>query len=239
MSTFEERLLSALKEEITTRTAEDEMTTVTPVRRSSRRRFFGLSAAVAGAAAATTAVVMLTGMTGSPAYAVTTAADGGVRVQINELTDPEGLQSELAGAGVKAVVDYLPFGQTCEGSRGQAGSVKGQLAVSVGKAGDGISFSIEKGQVPAGETLVLAVTKAREGDDKPPVATHLQVVRGSVVPCQATSMSIPSPGADDTGERGTNDTGRNDTGTNEDEGPSLSTKTEGRDAGPHLDPKTR
>ncbi|MGP3931446.1 twin-arginine translocation signal domain-containing protein [Nonomuraea sp. KM88] len=215
------------------------MTTVTPVRRSSRRRFIGLSAAVAGAAAATTAVLMLTGMTGGPAYAVTRAADGGVRVQINELTDPEGLQSELAGAGVKAVVDYLPFGQTCQGSRGRAGSVKGQLAVSIGRAGDGISFSIEKGQVPAGETLVLAVTKARDGDDKPPVATHLQVVRGSVAPCQATSMSIPSPGADDTSEQGTNDTGTNDAGTDEDGGPSLSTKTEGRDAGPHLDPKTR
>ncbi|TDE53134.1 hypothetical protein E1295_17240 [Nonomuraea mesophila] len=219
MNTFEERLLSALKEEIT-KTAEDTMTSVTPVRRGSRRRFFGLSAAVAGAAAATTAVVMLTGMTGSPAYAVTKAADGGVRVQINELVDPEGLQSELAGAGVKAVVDYLPFGQTCEGSRGRTGSTTGQLAVSVGKAGDGIAFTIERGQVPAGGTLVLSVTKAKEGDDQPPVATRLQVVQGSVAPCRATPMSIPSPGA------------------NEDEGPNLSTRTEGPDAGPGLDHKT-
>ncbi|MGP3913970.1 hypothetical protein [Nonomuraea sp. 10N515B] len=210
MSNFEERLLSALKEEITTRTAEDRMTTtVTPVQRGSRRRFAGLSAAVAGLAAATTAVVLLTGIAGSPAYAVTKATDGSVDVHISAFTDPEGLEAELADAGVKAVVDYLPEGQTCKEPRGEQGSVSGPFAASVGSEGAGISFKIEKGKVPAGETLVLAVSKSRAGDDKPPFGMSVTVAKGAVADCEPTSMPVPPPG---TGGK--------------DEGPSLHQETE-------------
>ncbi|MFI7636611.1 hypothetical protein [Nonomuraea sp. NPDC049400] len=212
MSNFEERLLSALKEEITTRKAEDGMTTtVTPVERGSRRRFVGLSAAVAGVAAAATAVVTLTGLTGSPAYAVTKGADGAVNVQISEFSDPEGLASELAGAGVRAVVDYLPEGQTCKEPRGERGSATGRFAASVGRSGNGISFKIEEGQVPAGETLVLAVSKSKEGDDKPPFAMSLSIVKGPVAPCEATSM--PAPGSGDGGARVDTRTAGPDQGT--------------------------
>ncbi|TMR97602.1 hypothetical protein [Nonomuraea basaltis] len=227
MSNFEERLLSALKEEITTRTAEDKMTTVTPVQRGSRRRFAGLSAAVAGVAAAATAVVVMTGIAGGPAYAVTKAADGGVSVQISSFTDPEGLESELADAGVKAVVDYLPFGQTCKEPRGRHGGASGQFTTSIGKDGDGISFKIEKGQVPAGETLVLAVTKSKDGDDKPPFATSLQLVNGAVAPCEATAMPQPPSGGGGTTEE------------KQDDGPGLNSKTEGEDSGPSQDQVTK
>ncbi|TDD11634.1 hypothetical protein [Nonomuraea diastatica] len=227
MSTFEERLLSALKEEITTRTAEDEMTTVTPVRRGSRKRLAGMSAALAGAAAAT-AVVLLTGLTGSPAHAVTKAADGRVDVQINELSDPAGLQSELADAGVTAVVDYLPFGQTCKEPRGAHGASRGEFAASIRREGDGIAFTIEKGQVPAGQTLVLAFTKAEDGDDKPPVASRLEVVKGTVAPCKATSMPLPPAGDTMTGKQGDDERGlvTRTEAPGEDEGPSLDSTTE-------------
>ncbi|WP_433434591.1 hypothetical protein [Nonomuraea sp. CA-141351] len=224
MSNFEERLLSALKEEITTRKAEDGMTTtVTPVERGSRRRFVGLSAAVAGVAAAGTAVLLLTGLTSSPAYAVTKGADGAVSVQINEFSDPDGLAAELAKAGVKAVVDYLPEGQTCKEPRGERGTGTGKFSASVGKSTNGITFKIEEGQVPADETLVLAVSKSKDGDDKPPFATSLQIVKGAVAPCEATSM--PAPGSGD---------GKAGSGFTDDGGPRLDTKTEGTDQGPSL-----
>ncbi|MFG1703880.1 hypothetical protein ACFLIM_11875 [Nonomuraea sp. M3C6] len=227
MSNFEDRLLGALKEEITMRTAEDKMTTVTPVQRGSRRRFVGLSAAVAGVAAAASAVVVLTGLTSSPAYAVTKGSDGAVSVRINEFSDPKGLESELAAAGVKAVVDYLPFGQTCKEPRGARGSVSGEFSVSIGTEGDGISFKIEKGQVPAGETLVLAFTKAEDGADKPPFSNSLQVVKGAVAPCEATSMPIPP--AD----------GKGTTDGKQDDGPGVQSKTGGEDEGPSLNSETK
>ncbi|MEV0316615.1 hypothetical protein [Nonomuraea fuscirosea] len=194
MSNFEDRLLGALKEEITTRTAEDRTTTVTPVRRS-RGRLVGLSAAVAGGAAATAAVVALTGLIGSPAYAVTKDADGGVSVRINAFTDPEGLESELAGAGIKAVVDYLPEGRICKQPRGRNGAASGRFTtgVGVGEGGSGITFTIEQGQVPEGATLVLAVSKSGAGDDLPPFATALEVVDGAVAPCEAVPVQAPPP----------------------------------------------
>lgn len=194
MSNFEDRLLGALKEEITTRTAEDRTTTVTPVRRS-RGRLVGLSAAVAGVAAAIAAVVAATGLIGSPAYAVTKDADGGVSVRINAFTDPEGLESELAGAGIKAVVDYLPEGRICKQPRGRNGAASGRFTtgVGVGEGGSGITFTIEQGQVPEGATLVLAVSKSGAGDDLPPFATALEVVDGAVAPCEAVPVQAPPP----------------------------------------------
>ncbi|MEV4171708.1 hypothetical protein [Nonomuraea sp. NPDC049709] len=197
------------------------MTTVTPVRRS-RRRLVGLSAAVAGVAAAATAVAVLTGLTSSPAYAVTTGSDGGVSVRIHSFSDPDGLEAELADAGVRAVVDYLPEGQTCKQPRGERGGGQGQFATSIGKDGDGIAFTIEKGQVPAGSTLVLAVSKSKEGDDQPPFATALEVVKGTVAPCEATTLPVPPPGSGGTTERKDDGPGL-DSGT-EEQGPSLNTQ---------------
>ncbi len=223
MSNFEDRLLGALKEEITTRKAEDKMTTVTPARDGSRRRSVRLSAAVAGVAAATTAVVVATGIVGGPAYAVTRGADGGVSVEIHAFTDPDGLEAELAGAGVKAVVDYLPQGQTCKQPRGTHGGGSGRFAASIGRQGDGISFKIEKGQVPTGSTLVLTVSKSKDGDDKPPFATTLQIVQGAVSECEPTSMPVPGDGG---------------TTEKQDQGPSFDTGTEKQDQGPSLDSKT-
>jgi hypothetical protein len=222
MSDFEDRLLGALKEEITTRKAENRMTTVAP---AGRRRWVGLSAAVAGvAAAATAAVVVATGVTGGPAYAVTRGADGGVGVEINAFTDPEGLEADLAGAGIKAVVDYLPQGQICKQPRGTHGGGSGQFSVSIGRQGDGISFKIEKGQVPAGSTLVLTVSKSKDGDDQPPFATTLEIVQGAVSECEPTSMPVPADGGGTTEKQ--------------DQGPGFDTGTEQRDEGPSLDSKT-
>ncbi|MFB4273577.1 hypothetical protein ACBJ32_59010, partial [Nonomuraea sp. GTA35] len=95
------------------------MTTVTPVRRT--RRIVGLAAAVAAAATAVVVLTGVTGATGSAAYAVSKGSDGTVDVQINSFVDPEGLESELAEAGITSVVDYLPAGQTCKQPRGENG----------------------------------------------------------------------------------------------------------------------
>ncbi|MEU6727430.1 hypothetical protein ABZ917_27330 [Nonomuraea wenchangensis] len=209
MSSFEERLLSALKTEITTRTADDMTTTSTPPaldgplggRPGGRLGGRRLAVAVAGVAAAAAAVVTLNAtVLQGPAYAVTEAPDGTVSVRISAFTDPDGLEAELGRHGVKAVVDYLPEGRTCRPERGRPGGPHGRFGSDIRRDGDGIAFSITEGQVPAGSTLVLAVTKGPDGDRDMPSATSLQVVEGEVAPCAATSLPLPSSGPGGTGE---------------------------------------
>ncbi|MFB4273596.1 hypothetical protein [Nonomuraea sp. GTA35] len=187
------------------------MTTVTPVRRT--RRIVGLAAAVAAAA---TAVAMVTGVTGSAAYAVSKGSDGTVEVQINSFVDPEGLESELAEAGITSVVDYLPAGQTCKQPRGENGAADGKFAAGISKAGDGIAFEIKEGEVPADSTLVLAVTKSEDGDSEPPSTVSLQIVKGTVAPCEPTSAPTIPPADNETGA----------TTDKQDNGPTLDQGTE-------------
>ncbi|MGA5764995.1 hypothetical protein [Nonomuraea bangladeshensis] len=244
MSSFEERLLSALKSEITMRTADDMMTTTSTPPALGGRRGRRLAVAVAGVAAAAAAGAAL--MVQGPAYAVTETPDGTVSVRISAFTDPGGLEAELARHGVKAVVDYLPEGRTCRPERGRPGGPHGRFGSDIRKDGDGISFSITDGQVPAGSTLVLAVTKGPDGDRDLPSATSLQVVEGEVAPCTATSLPLPSSGSGGTEEGKKNtDEGKKDDGpgftTREDDGPGPTTREDGgpgpttrEDGGPGL-----
>ncbi|MBB5774783.1 hypothetical protein [Nonomuraea jabiensis] len=223
MSNFEERLLSALKEEIATRTAEDGVTTtVTPAGRDrSRRRYVGLSAALAGVAAAATATaVVLSGLGGSPAYAVTEGDDGVITVRINRFNDPEGLQADLAEAGITAIVDYLPEGQTCKEPRGANGNGNDPWGFSLNfeRSSNVTSFFFEKGRVPKGSTLVMAVSKSKAGDDQPPFGMSLTVVKGPVAPCEPIAM--PAPGTQDGGGGFHTSTG------DEGQGPSNDSATE-------------
>ncbi|MFD1543957.1 hypothetical protein [Nonomuraea guangzhouensis] len=191
MSNFEERLLSALKDDIAARKAD--MVVETPVR---RRRIVGLAAAVA---AATVVAINVYGGAAAPAFAVTKSADGSVEVRINEFRDPDELAAKLAAAGVTTVVDYLPAGQTCKQPRGEHGAGYGRAenGIGVGRDGTGIVFRIGKGQVADGQTLVLAVSVDQA--DKPPIATSLEVVRGAVAPCEATPLNLP-PTSGSTGD---------------------------------------
>lgn len=207
MSNFEDRLLSALKDEMRTRMANGT-TTVAPAPARRSRRLVGLAAAVAGVAAASTAAVVVLGGAGSePAYAVSTSADGGVSVRINSFTDPEGLERELAEAGVAAHVDYLPEGQTCKGPRGEHGDRGNGFATAIRRNGVGIAFEIEKGQVPEGFTLVLSVTKSAGGDSAPPSATAMEIVQGPVSECEPVSAPQAPPADGYTHEKTQDDKG--------------------------------
>jgi hypothetical protein len=73
----------------------------------------GALALLLGAAGA--GVALLSGGA-TAAYAVSTNGDGTVTVEISSLSDAAGLQRELADAGVRAVVQYLPPGKACKDS---------------------------------------------------------------------------------------------------------------------------
>lgn len=104
---YEEQLLMDLKAEIGARNR----------RRSARRLAVG--AALAGLAAAVTiAVPILTGAE-RPAYAVTKNPDGTIRVEFEELREPERLEQDLKDLGVNADINFLPRGQSCDPERGK------------------------------------------------------------------------------------------------------------------------
>ncbi|MEX5706982.1 hypothetical protein AB1484_01365 [Parafrankia sp. FMc6] len=88
----------------------------TPPRR--RRRVLRLGVVGAAAAAVSlTAALVLPG-SASPAYALSEEPDGTVKVQINEFRQAKQLEADLRAAGINAVVDFVPIGQTCQQLRG-------------------------------------------------------------------------------------------------------------------------
>ncbi|GII96916.1 hypothetical protein [Sinosporangium siamense] len=218
---FEERLISAVMEEHARRTAAGHTAHPGPVRHSRVNRRLTRWSAVAAGAAAVTMTVTLFGGGATSAYAVTTEPDGSVRVQINEFRDSAELEAELADAGVKAVIDYLPANQTCQQSRGEQVAKGGQMKISTNSDGQGIEFEIPKGQIGAGETLVLAISVDPEGAVKPPVATIMKIIKGPVAPCEATALPLPSDKS-----TGSTDGG----GPGQGNGPSLDYQTEDQPA---------
>nr|WP_055502200.1 hypothetical protein [Nonomuraea pusilla] len=204
---FEERLIRAVMEEHARRAEEGDTAVRTRGGRGVNRRALRLGAVVAGAAAVTAGFTVFGGGV-TTAYAVSERADGSVRVQINAFRDPGELEAELARAGIKAEIDYLPAGKGCRPSRGEPAVADGQLKVGRGEDGKGIAFDLGKGQVGPGETLVLAVSVDPAGEDRPPVALSMQVVRGPVAPCEETPLPLPDegPGRPETGHRQGDDT---------------------------------
>ncbi|MEU8267865.1 hypothetical protein AB0B89_11910 [Sphaerisporangium sp. NPDC049002] len=108
--TFEDRLLAELRTEMAGRAPQGR---APAPRRNTGRRLLATAAVTAIAAAAAIAVPLVTG-TGTAAYAVTKNPDGSVTLTIREFRDPEGVEDELAAAGVRADVTYMPLGKRCE-----------------------------------------------------------------------------------------------------------------------------
>lgn len=206
MSKFEDRLWNALDDQVTLMEAEKSLYPA-PVQRP-RRRALTLVGAAAGVTAATTAGITALSGGGAAAYAVTTDADGTVNTTINELRDADGLTGALAKEGIKAVVDFLPAGQTCKDPRGERGELDAKLGSSIDKD-NRVGFSIEDGSIGPNLTLVLVVSGDSDaGSEK---TANLQVIKGKVSPCEPVSApTAPSDGDKDSGPR--------------DNGPSLESK---------------
>jgi hypothetical protein len=78
------------------------------------RHRLALAGGVAGLVAVAAAGVLFLTRGAAPAYAVNANDDGTVTVEINSLQDAAGLERKLRGAGIRAVVQYLPPGKTCK-----------------------------------------------------------------------------------------------------------------------------
>jgi len=189
-NTFEDRLLAELCAVVAERPAP------APAPPPSGRRAPRTRLALAGGALAATAAgafVVAGGDTSTPAYAVAKQSDGSVTVQINSLRDAAGLQAKLRAAGIPAVVDYTPFGKTCREPRGRhaAAAASGMSSGSVREDGHSTSFTLSRGEVAPGKTLVITSSVGAGA-----TSLGMQIVEGPVAPCQLVDApALPGPGS--------------------------------------------
>jgi len=153
------------------------------------------------AAAAATAAIALTSQVigGASAYAVTKDPDGTLTVTLTELRDPEGLEAELAAAGVKADVTFLASGTRCQvprfvgadesyggppvdspdALREQANRTRSSKAIQWGSG----TFQIFPEHVKRGETVVLEFSDERSAQVLWRMGSWLAEADSAVQPC--------------------------------------------------------
>lgn len=176
---FKDKLLEELRTEAATVSWQTR-----PARRPARQlvAMAGLAAAVAAAVAV---AVPLTSET--PAFAVVKNPDGTVTVRINEFVRPKDLEKRLREEGVSAVIDYVPYGQTCRQPRGQIVPQPNRMPLR--QAEDSSDFWIDPKDFGPDETLVIQMHSAN-GDVAKSNGGSVSVIRGPVAPCELVPAQL-------------------------------------------------
>jgi hypothetical protein len=170
---FRDKLLEELRAEAATLSWE-----AAPARRPARHLVTAAGLAAAVAAAVAVAVPL---MSDAPAFAVVKNADGTVTVRINEFVRPKELEKRLREEGVPAVIDYVPYGQTCRQPRGQ--NVPQPDRMPLRHAEDSMDFWIDPKDFGPDETLVVQMHSAN-GHPAKSNGGSVSVIRGPVAPCE-------------------------------------------------------
>jgi hypothetical protein len=160
-----------------------------PRRIGVRRRTALIAAGVGAFAVGATLGVPLIGgeRTAAPAYAVQRNDDGTVSVRIERFEDADGLEAAIERYGVKAEVDYLPYGKTCREPRYTVAPTADQsAAVSVGDQ-DGSSILLTPGDFDSNETLVIVHSSAQQAGVEDRVIQQL-IAEGPVAPCDPVDL---------------------------------------------------
>lgn len=183
---FEERLLTHLKAQVTENAATEEASaggaTITPAwRRRAPRLALGAVAVMAAAAAA---FAFSAGNDNTPAaFAVEPQPEGVVSVEIRSLEDASGLEVALDEAGIPASVNYLASGMACKEPRFQSVTWPEGDRVIVSGPGSGggpFVFSVSRGAVGPGQTLVITGSPSAGV----PLDAQVELAEGAVAPCE-------------------------------------------------------
>lgn len=110
---FEERLLAQLRAVVDERDASADGAAAEPTPAWRRGPRLALGGGVALAAVAAGLIVGAGGDNTPAAYAVEPQPGGGVKIEIYNLGDPEGIEEALEEAGVNSQVNFLEAGMTC------------------------------------------------------------------------------------------------------------------------------
>ncbi|MFI0354629.1 hypothetical protein [Actinomadura sp. 9N407] len=183
---------AALMERARTENAEPVRTPVpSPAPPARRRGLLRLGAAALTAAAAVAVAVAVPWGQDAPAYAVEKKPDGSTEIRIREFLEPKRLQASLREAGVPAVVDYVPDGQSCRPRAWSAVPAGQAPALSQAPGGSGGTvLRIAPGRFAPNHFLVI---EASFDQDDPARAggVAMQVVKGPVAACEAAPVEDP------------------------------------------------
>ncbi len=196
---FEERLLTTLKQVVAERNALDSTPAGAEVagraRWPRRKPHLAMTAAAAAVALGLTAVVVLPlGPGNGAAYAVTSLGDGKVRVEINHLSDADGLERNLEEAGIPAEVDYLPGGMYCREPRFTP--VPGDSREMIGFEGEpdgSLAFTVDPADFQGDRTLVIVTSGPQEGPPTPGTEVMAIAAEGEVAPCEPVESPSSTP----------------------------------------------
>lgn len=179
LDSFETALLHQLREVVAERPAPVAAPAVRPQRRWGRRL-----AAAAAAAALAGGGYLASPLGTSPAFAVTTAANGDVTVTVNRLEGADALEKALADKGIRADVTFPARGTQCRDGRyasaaPPAGEDRMVMSASVDSSA-GQTISVPKSLLKEGETLVIESMWPAEGS----WAMRVAVAAGAVSTCE-------------------------------------------------------
>jgi len=179
LGTFEEHLLAQLKNVVAARATRPAVPAPARGVLGPRRRLvLAAGAAVAVAAVAGAAVF---GPQTSPAYAVQRDRDGSIRVSVYDYRDPGGLQQRIEAFGVRAAVDYVPAGMTCQETRADfvpADRMPLGLVDWAPLGGKDHYFKVFPQYIAAGQTFVYTVQVSRHEQ-----RVAIRLANGPVAPC--------------------------------------------------------
>lgn len=179
LDTFETQLLADLRGHVAAR-ANASQSTPTAQRQHWKGRLAVLGA---GIAAATLGFTVLPGVMAGPAYAVQAGAHGTVHVEVKRLEDAAGLKQALERHGVTADVQYLGDNTRCAAGRYQpAASVAGS-ATSFTVGAGGITVEIDRRDLTAGRTVVIAASRIADG-----VFAEVGIADGKVQACKPMAL---------------------------------------------------
>jgi hypothetical protein len=181
--TFKDKLLAELSEEAAKVAWEPA-----PARRP--RRHLVTRAGLAGAATAIAVAVAVPLLPDAPAFAVVKNPDGTITVRINEFVKPKELERRLNQEGVRAVIDYVPYGQTCRQPRGEVVPQPDRMPLR--RVRDSMDFWVDPKDFEPDETLVVEMHSARNNPSKSNGGS-VGVIRGPVAPCVLVPSNLPSP----------------------------------------------
>jgi hypothetical protein len=167
LDTFEQSLLTELRQHVAARTSDR-----TAARPTARRRWVvGLTGGLATAAAAVAIVLGIGVADPGAAYAVESQADGAVVVTVHDLSDAGGLERALAAKGVHADVTYVRgFSQADGQARSTSGVDRAGCAIALAKVDGGLRFTLTATQIASGATLDIVTSGSSPTDVGSPVA---------------------------------------------------------------------
>jgi hypothetical protein len=168
LDTFEQSLLTELRQHVTARTRVRTAAWTSP-----RRRWtVGLTGGGLATAAAAVAISLGIGVAGpSSAYAVESQPDGDIVVTVYDLSAASGLERALAAKGVHADVTYVRgFSQVDGQTRSTSGIDRAGCAIALAKVDGGLRFTLTATQVASGATLDIVTSGSSPNDVGSPVA---------------------------------------------------------------------